>query len=76
MKTVVKQTPSFTPVNINITLETKEELHLFCQIMIANVRIPDMLVDDGSIEHSDKGALTEIMINIYRGSLETIYHNQ
>jgi len=63
--------PSFQPVSINITLESPEELNLFCQVVLANVRIPDMLYRDGSINNdNERQALADMLGQIYRGDLQ------
>jgi hypothetical protein len=71
MKTTVTQgVPDFQPIYVSITIESAKELKLFCNMMAANIRIPNMLEDDGSIATEDRSTLTNMMSEIYRGNLQ------
>jgi hypothetical protein len=74
MKTSVTQTPAFQPVNVNIVLETEHEVFLFSQLMMANIRIPDLLIKDDSIKTEDRQQLIDMMSNIYRGPLQKVFN--
>jgi hypothetical protein len=74
MKTTVTQAqPPFQPISINITLESQKELELLCQVLIANVRIPSMLVNEDYIKYEDRNKLTNMMAQIYRGELQKYF---
>jgi len=73
MKTSIKPSPSFQPIDITLTIETPKELHLLSRILAANVRIPEMLVEDNSIEPEDEVAMTNLMSEIYSYELQSLF---
>ncbi len=75
MKTSVTQKPTFQPVNVNITLETELEVFLFSHLMMANIRIPDLLINDNSIKLEHRQQLISMMSSIYLGPLQKVFNN-
>ena len=74
MKTSITQKPAFQPVDIHITLETEYEVFLLSQLMMANIRIPDLLVKDDCIKVESRQQLIDMMSQIYRGPLQKLFN--
>ena len=76
MKTSLEaQTPEFKPFTIKITFDSLHEAKLIEEVLKANLRIPEMLLDDNSIKnYSDKTDLTILMREMYKPLYKAIYN--
>ena len=60
----------FKPFSIEIKFDTLEEVALIDQMLMANCRIPEMLLKDGSLKTADEEAkLLKLMSKIREPSL-------
>lgn len=68
MKVSTEQQPSgFQPVTVTIVLESAQEVRAFSTMMSLNLSIPQLLIDNGSIEPGRQAEeLTEIMHRVYQ----------
>ena len=56
---------SFKPVELKITVETKQELDLLTHVFGANVDIADLLCREGYISYEKKQEVSEILGTIW-----------
>lgn len=68
---IVNKPKGFTPVTVQITFEKEVELTLFKSLMLANLRIPDLLLADEEISSYEYNTLIDIMGYTYKVLSET-----
>ena len=71
---IKKQIPSFKPVQLSIVFETPEEVQLFGKMIMANIRIPAMLLKDNTLNtYEEKRKLKTMMSDIWKNGLQEQY---
>lgn len=68
---IVNKPKGFTSVTVQITFEKEVELKLFKLIMLANLRIPDLLLADEKISSNEYSTLVDLMGYTYKVLNET-----
>ena len=63
---IVNKQEVFEPVTVQITFEKEVELKLFKLIMLANLRIPDLLLADEKIYSNEYSTLVDLMGYTYK----------
>lgn len=56
----------FVPFSIIIEFETEDDLAIFRHLVLPDIRIPDMLIDTGTLKPEDRYALAATMQQIAR----------
>jgi hypothetical protein len=60
----VKTESSFTPIQLNITIENEQELRLLREIFTLTITVPKQLVDYNVIKEEDCSTVVKIMQEI------------
>lgn len=76
MKTTLKSpVPEFKPFTIEITFDTLEEAKLIDHIFQANLRIPNMFIEDGTLKTiAESDNLLKLMKEIRKPLYKGIYN--
>lgn len=55
----------FTPITIDITFESEDELSVFFKTMSRNIQVPKCLYDSNTLDYSQKMTLERMMGEIH-----------
>lgn len=62
---VVLKTKVFTPITIDITFESAEELEILRKMMSSTIQVPECLYDTNTLNYNQKMCLKRMMGNIH-----------